>query len=149
MFELCLKYFLILSLVARHVTLTCTARLPCCSLLYLPQSHLLFPALAQLRFNLKPAPIHTALEVTVLQNPTSHRKRKRSLLSVESKKTVFERRPLQFPAPRLRACKTDTKSRFPSSEPPTPRGRSASRKRATLHESQVAVSRFLLLLGLK
>ena len=33
--------------------LTCTARLPCCSLLYLPQSHLLFPALAQLRFNLK------------------------------------------------------------------------------------------------
>ena len=35
----------------------------------LSQSHLLFPAHAQRRFNLKPAPIHAALEVTVSRNP--------------------------------------------------------------------------------
>ena len=54
-------------------------------------------------------------------------KRTRNLLSVESKKAVFERRPMQFPAPRSSSCKTDTQT-GPSSEPPTPRGKSASIK---------------------
>ena len=46
-----------------------TARLPCCSLHCPHPFHLHFPALAQRRFNQEPAPIHTALKVTVLRNP--------------------------------------------------------------------------------
>ena len=46
-----------------------TARLLCCSLHCPHPLHLHFPALAQRRFNQEPAPIHTALEVTVLRNP--------------------------------------------------------------------------------
>ena len=46
-----------------------TARLLCCSLHCPHQCHFHFPALAQRRFNQEPAPIHTALEVTVLRNP--------------------------------------------------------------------------------
>ena len=38
-------------------------------------------------------------------------KRKRNLLSVESKRSVFERRPLQFPTRESWSCKTDTRSR--------------------------------------
>ena len=62
--KLCLplRHFLISSFVS-------TARFFCCSPLCLHPPYLLFLAHAQRRFNQKPAPIHTALEVTVLRNP--------------------------------------------------------------------------------
>ena len=67
--KLCLKYFPHLVICRAPCRLTRTARLPCCSPLYLHLPHLLFLAHAQRRFNREPAPIDTAFEVTVLRNP--------------------------------------------------------------------------------
>ena len=58
-------------------------------------------------------------------------KRTRRMLWMESEWTVFERRQVKFPARWTSACKADTKS-APPSEPPTQRGRSASRKKKNL-----------------
>ena len=82
MFEVCIKYVPHLVTCCMSCHLTCTTRLPCCSQLYLPQSHLLFLALAQLQFNLKPAPIHATLEVTVLRNPTLAQKNEKKFVLV-------------------------------------------------------------------
>ena len=61
----------------------------------------------------------------------------RRLLSVESKRAVFERRPIQVSGTTVMSVQKPTPKTAPPSEPPTPRGRSASRKREPQRQESI------------